>query len=115
VNRLISDAIASLIVNPSFRMEGEIVTEQDYIDNVIFSDPSKKPSWEAVQAQVPVEKWVFVRAKRDAKLQSCDWTMLSDVPLDPSVKTEWETYRQALRDITDQSDPFNIVWPTPPA
>jgi hypothetical protein len=26
-------------------------------------------------------------------------------------KTAWATYRQALRDITKQADPFNIAWP----
>lgn len=27
---------------------------------------------------------------------------------------DWCDYRQALRDITNQPDPFNIVWPTKP-
>jgi len=39
---------------------------------------------------------------------------LDDVPLTDEKKAEWETYRQELRDITDQPDPFNINWPTPP-
>ena len=114
MNRLISDAIVSL-VGPGFSMEGEIVTEGDYASSVIFSDPSKKPSWDAVQAQLPTEKWVFVRVERDTKLQVCDWTQLIDVPITSEKKAEWETYRQALRDITTQPDPFNITWPTPPA
>jgi hypothetical protein len=57
---------------------------------------------------------MVVRSERDVKLQACDWTVLPDVPMDASKKTEWETYRQELRDITDQSDPFNITWPSPP-
>jgi len=36
------------------------------------------------------------------------WTQLSDSPVD---KAAWATYRQALRDITTQVDPFNIKWP----
>jgi hypothetical protein len=31
-----------------------------------------------------------------------------------STKESWAIYRQALRDITNQADPFNITWPTPP-
>lgn len=27
----------------------------------------------------------------------------------------WRTYRQALRDITKQSDPSNLTWPTKPS
>lgn len=58
-------------------------------------------------------KWNIVRDQRNALLAQSDWTQLPDVPL--ATKEAWATYRQALRDITDQSDPFNIVWPTPPA
>jgi hypothetical protein len=41
-------------------------------------------------------------------LKDCDWTQLADSPVN---KTAWAAYRQALRDITAQSDPFNIEWP----
>ena len=99
-----------------FIIKGKVIeTELDYNSNVVYSDPSQKPLWQAVLDGRGDEQWKVVRSEREIKLQSCDWTALNDVPLDPSVKTEWETYRQALRDITDQSDPFNIVWPTPPA
>ena len=40
-----------------------------------------------------------LRSKRDRLLSSCDWVMMSDSPI--ADKTEWETYRQALRDITE--------------
>jgi hypothetical protein len=39
-------------------------------------------------------------------LKDTDWTQVADSPVD---KTAWATYRQALRDITTQADPFNIV------
>ena len=29
-------------------------------------------------------------------------------------RQQWQAYRQALRDITEQPDPFNIVWPETP-
>ena len=109
------DVISKASNGADFRINPPMDNEGDYNTNVNFLDPSKKPSWSTVQSQMAPEEWKTVRFQRDKKLQSCDWTMLSDVPLDPTVKTEWETYRQALRDITDQSDPFNITWPTPPA
>ena len=37
--------------------------------------------------------------------------MVEDFPTDK--KTEWKTYRQALRDM-NFSDPNNITWPTKP-
>ena len=40
-----------------------------------------------------------LRSKRDRLLSSCDWVMMSDSPI--ADKTAWETYRQSLRDITE--------------
>ena len=54
-------------------------------------------------------EWAVVRSKRARLLLSCDWTQLPDVP--PTTQGAWASYRQALRDITQQADPFNIVWP----
>lgn len=54
-----------------------------------------------------------VRKTRDDLLVQSDWTQLPDVPL--ADKAAWQTYRQALRDITSQPGyPFDVVWPTPP-
>jgi len=57
-----------------------------------------------------------LRQRRDAMLKSCDWVMLSDSPI--ADKTAWETYRQALRDITNNltnvDDVNNVTWPTKP-
>jgi hypothetical protein len=53
-----------------------------------------------------------IRAERDRRLAKCDWSQLSDAPVD---STAWATYRQALRDLPSQSGfPFNITWPTQP-
>lgn len=54
-----------------------------------------------------------VRADRNQRLADCDWTQLSDAPVD---HVTWATYRQNLRNITAQAGfPWNVVWPTPPA
>jgi hypothetical protein len=112
----LGNIISSLAPGQDFCIYGVVNTESDYNTNVVFTiEPLQKPSWTSVQSGKTPEQWLVIRGLRNSKLSSCDWTMLSDVPLAPSVKTEWETYRQALRDITDQSDPFNITWPTPPA
>jgi hypothetical protein len=63
---------------------------------------------EELQARVDAQ-WTAIRSARNQMLKDCDWTQLSDSPVD---KTAWATYRQALRDITTQPDPFNITWPT---
>lgn len=57
-------------------------------------------------------EWPLVRVKRDGLLSKSDWTQLPDVPI--TTKEAWAAYRQALRDITIQADPFKIEWPMPP-
>jgi len=49
-----------------------------------------------------------MNTQRNQMLKDADWTQVADAPVD---KTKWATYRQALRDITTQADPFNIIWP----
>lgn len=54
-----------------------------------------------------------VKSQRQGLLQQSDWTQLPDVPI--ATKEAWATYRQALRDITNQPGyPLEVVWPTPP-
>lgn len=65
-----------------------------------------------IDPRTPEAEWSLVRAERNRRLQETDWTQLHDVP--SAAKEEWAAYRQALRDITEQPDPFNIVWPEPP-
>ena len=52
-----------------------------------------------------------VREYRDFLLTETDWWATSD----RTMTAEMTTYRQALRDITDQSGfPTNITWPIKP-
>ena len=66
-----------------------------------------------------------LRRHRNYRLQECDWTQGVDSPLSDSKKAEWQTYRQALRDITKTHVPSVVVgtilldidavpWPTKP-
>jgi hypothetical protein len=56
-----------------------------------------------------------IRVVRDSLLTKSDWTQIGDSPLDDTKKQDWQTYRQALRDIPNQySSPDDIVWPTEP-
>jgi hypothetical protein len=58
-----------------------------------------------------VKEWASIRDERDSLISQTDWRASSDLTL----SDEWKNYRQALRDITTQSDPYNITWPTPPS
>ena len=58
--------------------------------------------------------WRAIRDRRNELLNECDWTQLPDSPLTNQKQTQWQLYRQQLRDITTQVDPFSIEWPTAP-
>jgi hypothetical protein len=68
-----------------------------------------------VQAKTDAQ-WVQVRTQQKQKLYESDWTCSVVDPPAPILaqRDQWVLYRQALRDVTTQSDPFNITWPTPP-
>lgn len=52
-----------------------------------------------------------VRNQRNRLLSETDWMALSDNTMTPA----WASYRQALRDITDQGGfPYAVQWPVKP-
>lgn len=57
-------------------------------------------------------QWETIRIQRNELLAECDWTQLSDIPSE--TKEAWTIYRQALRNITTQTNPFSIIWPVKP-
>jgi len=57
------------------------------------------------------------REERNFLLAQSDWTQMPDATLTDQQKTAWQTYRQALRDITDHANfPYlaDADWPTKP-
>lgn len=63
---------------------------------------------------VDAAQWLEVRNERHSFLSTCDWIVVRALELKDPVPQDWATYRQALRDITNQPDPWNITWPTVP-
>lgn len=64
-------------------------------------------------APTPAPTEEQIRKQRTGLLLGSDWTQIPDATVD---KAAWATYRQALRDITEQSGfPTNVTWPTRPA
>ena len=57
-----------------------------------------------------------LRESRDVLLNQSDWTRMDDNQLSSDKKTEWATYRQALRDLpANTTDIANPPWPTKPS
>lgn len=69
---------------------------------------TKKAAWNVGAKD---RKAALIRADRNAKIAACDWRMLTDSP----VNLAFKVYRQALRDIPQQSGfPDNVIWPVAP-
>ena len=61
------------------------------------------------------KQYAMLRGDRDGLLSKCDWTQFSDSPLSDAQKAAWATYRQELRDLPNNVDINNVVFPIPPA
>jgi hypothetical protein len=65
-----------------------------------------------VASQEPERLASQIRQERNTLLSECDWTQVSDAPVN---QVAWQTYRQALRDVTSQEGfPYSVTWPTKP-
>lgn len=61
-------------------------------------------------------EWQQIRLRRNELLIESDWTdtLSAKNRLGDELYNAWQQYRQALRDVTNQADPFTITWPTAP-
>ena len=101
---------------PATKTENDVVTGQNFVvdgNEVVQYEQIRSKTQEELDQETN-QFWENIRIERNELLFQCDWTQLSDSPLTQEKKTEWQIYRQELRDITNQSNPYNIVWPTKP-
>lgn len=93
-----------IVIGQSFVVEGNEVVQYEQI----------RPKTQEEIDKENEGRLVAIRVKRNALLQESDWTQLPDTQLSDVKKLEWTIYRQQLRDVTNQPDPKNIVWPNKP-
>lgn len=73
--------------------------------------------YEAVPVPEPTNEELArnVRGIRDAKLSETDYLVVPDYPISEERLAEVKTYRQALRDIPEQTRfPKDVIWPDVP-
>ena len=97
-----------------------LIQGEPIYENIQWTDESQsKPTqteideaWADVQNKIASSK---ARAKRDRLLTESDWVTIRATDTGDPVPTEWLNYRQALRDIPDQTGfPEEIEWPQEP-
>jgi len=68
------------------------------------------------EARLDESQAVSIRQVRNAKLQLCDWTHVTDSALDSDAQSAWAAYRASLRSVPEQEGfPWNVTWPEEPS
>ena len=106
-----SDAIRSLAPGADFGIIGgdlaNLIWHSTEIDQPSVAEIEAEMS--RLQSLIPMKE---LREERNRRLAETDYLALSDVTLSEDMRT----YRQALRDLPDNtSDPANPTWPVKPS
>lgn len=80
-----------------------------WTQNYIVSELDPDASAARIEAQ-----WSVVRNERNKMIADTDWWVTKAVENGALIAADQSAYRQALRDITEQENPFNITWPEKP-
>ena len=106
-----SGSVKSNIPEDGFAVDGEQHPLSTCIGGTLVV-----PSDSSIEAENYAKNIEIFRIDRNIFLANSDWTQMIDSPLSDSKKTEWQTYRQALRDMPSQEgfDPLNPTYPTEP-
>lgn len=91
--------------------DGRAITSDDPADfGVTWSQLLAKRN--ELEAAEPLK---LLREERNQRLTDTDWVVVKAQETGGTVSTEWQTYRQALRDITDTYTSLDtVVWPAQP-
>ena len=116
-----------IIQNRTVETDGELDVLSDdygYVEGNYSPEVNKWDGSSVVAYSPPYvsgENSSKVRAERNRILAESDWTQMADSSLTDSKKSEWATYRQALRDLmgsyTDSADNDldSVTFPTKPS
>lgn len=109
---VITDTIPIHSVSTQYLVTRYVVEETHIQETFDVVDFTQEELAESAQSA-----WLQLRLERDQFLAESDWTELPSVRANRSAEwaAEWDTYRQALRDITDNTSIDKVVWPEKPS
>ena len=118
----ISDAILILRPGAEWIIRGDDLSGIEWLDSS-STIPTETEINSKISELDAAEAMRLLREERFRLLSECDWTQGADVP--NSIKTAWQTYRQALRDLPASASPkldsnydldfTSVTWPTEPS
>ncbi len=109
---LTANNVVELVENLSYTVSTQKIFAVDpYLENGKVYTVKVKSMTTEEETIIKNTQWQNVRQERDMLLKETDWRASTDLTL----SDDWKSYRQALRDVPTQSDPFNITWPSSPS
>jgi len=106
-----ADAVLALKPDAIWTMRDDVLEWQD--DTITKpTDAEIKNKYDELVAAEPLNQ---VREVRNQKLAETDWVVTMHKELGTNIPTAMKTYRQALRDITDDATSLDdVTWPEKP-
>ena len=118
----ISEALTILRPDSPWNLNGSEYSDLEWLDSGA-TKPTETEINNKISELDAAEPMRLLREERFRLLSECDWTQGADVP--NSIKTAWQTYRQALRDLPASASPkldsnydldlTSVSWPTKPS
>ena len=110
----IATVIRYIRPNSTWSLDGESY------EGLTWTDPNtEKPTYDEILAAADEARLESIakskRKERGRLLTDTDWVVVKHNELGTPIPQEWLDYRQALRDITEQTGfPDNVEWPQEP-
>ena len=116
------DALSILRPGAERIVRGDVYSGIEWLDSG-QTKPTETEINNKISELDAAEPMRLLREERFRLLLECDWTQGADVP--NSIKTAWQTYRQALRDLPATTSPSldsnydldltSVTWPSKPS
>lgn len=107
---IIMQSINALIPDAKYIIRGDFSGLEWLDERTVPTESEVQTKYDEIIAAEPLN---LLREIRNIKLAETDWTQGRDVTL--ANDADWQTYRQALRDITDTYTSLDdVVWPEKP-
>jgi len=92
------------------------MARQKVVNGVYYDLTAEEEAEMAARAEAADLDLSMIRAQRNQYLDRADRTQLADFPLGSDSLADWQTYREALRDLLATSGlrNSNVVWPKSP-
>jgi hypothetical protein len=107
------------VVNIIQPTEIDTATQTSELGSPVFNAEANR--WEATYTvrsyteEETAQQALKMRQLRDKLLAETDWVTAKAFEAGTSVPTEWQVYRQALRDVPTQAEfPYAVTWPSKP-